>query len=106
MSQLLERKPIAMQPDAIVRDPQEAAQRPYDLIVVGGGIYGVCLCLEAVRRGLKPLVVERGDFGGATSWNSLRIVHGGLRYLQNLDFKRITESVNVAGTSASLRPIP
>jgi glycerol-3-phosphate dehydrogenase len=51
------------------------------------------LILEASRRGLKPLLLEKSDFGGATTWNSLRIIHGGLRYLQTLDFKRFFESV-------------
>lgn len=78
---------------AIVRQPELYSQRDYDLIIVGGGIYGVMLTLEAVLRGLRPLLLEREDFGGATSFNSLRIVHGGLRYLQTLDLKRHVESV-------------
>ncbi len=77
----------------IRRDPSGASALRYDLIVVGGGIYGVTLALEAARRGRRPLLLERGDFGQATSWNSLRIVHGGLRYLQTLDFRRFRESV-------------
>jgi glycerol-3-phosphate dehydrogenase len=79
--------------EEIARDPQSAASASYDLIVVGGGFYGVMLTLEAARRGLKALLVERDDFGGATSWNSLRIVHGGLRYLQSFDLPRHRESV-------------
>ena len=78
---------------SIVRDPQAASGESYDLIVVGGGIYGAMLALESARRGLRPLLLERDDFGGATSWNSHRIVHGGLRYLQRLDFRRFSESV-------------
>jgi glycerol-3-phosphate dehydrogenase len=78
---------------AIDRDPEAAAAGSYDLIVIGGGFYGVMLTLEAARRGLATLLVERDDFGGATSWNSLRIVHGGLRYLQALDLKRHRESM-------------
>ena len=78
---------------ALVRDPHGAASTSYDLLVVGGGIYGAALTLEAARRGLSTLLVERDDFGGATSWNSLRIVHGGLRYLQSLDLRRHRESV-------------
>lgn len=65
----------------------------YDLAILGGGIYGACTALEAARRGLKPILLERDDFGGGTSWNSLRILHGGLRYLQSLDLPRFFESV-------------
>lgn len=77
----------------IARDPGGAAARDHDLVVVGGGIYGACLALEAARRGLRPLLLERGDFGEATSWNSLRILHGGLRYLQTLNLRRFRQSV-------------
>lgn len=77
----------------IGRNPAAAARERYDVIIVGGGIYGVTLALEAARRGVRPLLLERGDFGGETSWNSLRIVHGGLRYLQSIDLRRFRESV-------------
>jgi glycerol-3-phosphate dehydrogenase len=77
----------------IQRRPSGAAASTFDVLVVGGGIYGVALTLEAARRGLHAVLLERDDFGGATSWNSLRIVHGGLRYLQSLDIPRLRESV-------------
>jgi len=77
----------------IERDLRAASSRRFDLLVVGGGIQGAVLALEAAQRGLATLLVERGDFGGETTWNSLRIVHGGLRYLQNLDLRRYRESV-------------
>lgn len=63
------------------------------MIVLGGGILGVCHLFEAVRRGLHALLIERDDFGGATSWSSQRIVHGGLRYLQSADLARHRASV-------------
>lgn len=74
-------------------DPASAARATWDLVVVGGGIHGVCTALEASRRGLRALLLERSDFGGETSWNSLRILHGGLRYLQTFDLQRFRESV-------------
>ena len=79
--------------EKIIRNPAAAAREKYDLIIIGGGVYGIMLAFEATRRKLRPLLVEKEDFGGATSANSLRIVHGGLRYLQSLDLHRFRESV-------------
>jgi glycerol-3-phosphate dehydrogenase len=76
----------------ITRETATAAEEKYDLIIIGGGIYGVTLALEASRRGLRSLLIEKNDFGGGASFNSLRILHGGLRYLQSLDLPRFMES--------------
>jgi glycerol-3-phosphate dehydrogenase len=78
----------------IRRDPDSTAGRHYDLIIIGGGIYGVMLAHEATRMGKCALLVEKDDFGGATTFNSLRILHGGFRYLQTMDIKRFYESVS------------
>ena len=67
-------------------------KKEYDLIIVGGGIYGATLLWEATLRGLSVILVEKNDFCSATSANSLKIIHGGLRYLQSFDLKRIRES--------------
>jgi glycerol-3-phosphate dehydrogenase len=80
-------------PVRIERAPGRTAERSYDLIVIGGGIHGVALCLQGTLRGYRTLLLEQGDFGSATSWSSLRIIHGGLRYLQSLDFPRFFQSV-------------
>ena len=77
----------------IDRDPLRAAEGPHDLAVIGGGIYGVAMALEATRRGLRPVLLERGDFGSGTTWNNLRILHGGLRHLQRLDLRGARDSV-------------
>ena len=77
----------------INRDPDAATRSRYDLVVVGGGVHGIALTLEAARRGLRALLVERHDFGSQTSWNSLRIIHGGLRSLQRLDIRQFREMV-------------
>lgn len=65
------------------RDVEALAEGHYDVLVVGGGIYGVCIARDAALRGLSVALVEKEDFGHATSANSLKIIHGGLRYLQD-----------------------
>jgi len=72
----------------LARQPDRAAAASYDVAVVGGGIQGVAVAFEAARRGLRTVLLEAKDFGGETTWNSQRIVHGGLRYLQSLDIRR------------------
>lgn len=63
-----------------------------DVLVVGGGITGACIAWEATRRGLVAGLVERDDYGAGATANCLKIVHGGLRYLQHLDLRRVRES--------------
>lgn len=77
----------------IQRDVRGSAAEAYDLVIVGGGIHGAILAAEAARRDIRALLLERDDFGGGTSWSSLRIIHGGLRYLQSLDLRRFATSV-------------
>jgi glycerol-3-phosphate dehydrogenase len=69
------------------------ASTHYDVLIIGGGIYGVWTAWDAAQRGLSVALIEQGDFGSATSSNSLKIMHGGLRYLQHADFKRMRESI-------------
>ncbi len=66
---------------------------PFDILVVGGGIYGLMAVRDAALRGLRTALVERADFGGATSHNSLKLMHGGIRYVQHLDLTRLRASV-------------
>jgi glycerol-3-phosphate dehydrogenase len=65
------------------RDIARLADEHFDLLVIGGGIYGAALAWDAALRGLSVALIERSDFGQATSANSLKVVHGGLRYLQD-----------------------
>ncbi len=74
------------------RDLDTLATQPFDLVVVGGGLHGICTAYDATLRGLRVALLERGDFGGATSANSFKIIHGGIRYLQHADLYRIRES--------------
>ena len=67
-------------------------ERPLDVLVVGGGITGCGIALDLAARGLRVAVVERGDWAGATSSASSRLVHGGLRYLEQFEFGLVRES--------------
>ena len=71
----------------ISRDRAIAAMQEdgFDVIVVGGGITGAGVALDAASRGYSVALVERGDFAQGTSSRSSKMVHGGLRYLQNFD---------------------
>ena len=75
------------------RDYDNLQSKTYDLIIIGGGGYGLMLAWEAAQAGKNVLLLEKDDFGGATSYNSLRIIHGGLRYLQSFNLKRYSEFV-------------
>jgi glycerol-3-phosphate dehydrogenase len=65
----------------------------YDIIVVGGGITGSAVAYEAASRGLSVALVEKGDFGSATSSATSKMIHGGLRYLANFEFGIVRESL-------------
>jgi glycerol-3-phosphate dehydrogenase len=67
----------------MVRDPARLAADAFDVIVIGAGIYGVAIARDAAQRGLSVALIDRGDIGGGTSFNSLKTVHGGIRSLQH-----------------------
>jgi len=86
------------------RDLNELGSVEHDVLVIGGGIQGACIAWDAALRGLDVALVERDDFGAATSANSLRIVHGGIRYLARGDLARMRDSIRER--SALLRVAP
>jgi len=65
----------------------------YDLLVIGGGINGAGIARDAAGRGLSTLLVERADLAGATSSASSKLIHGGLRYLEQLEFRLVAEAL-------------
>ncbi len=79
--------------EKIHRNISDLKKSEYELIIIGGGIYGTMLSLEAARRGIKSILLEKDDFSSKTTLNNLRTVHGGLRYLQSADIIRFKESV-------------
>ncbi len=75
------------------RDLDALRDGVFDVLVVGGGIHGAACAYDAASRGLRTALVERADFGSGVSWNSLKTIHGGLRYLQSLDLRRMRASI-------------
>lgn len=71
----------------------ELSDKQFDVIVVGGGITGAGVAQDAASRGLSVLLLEKGDFASGTSSKSTKLIHGGLRYLENLQFGVVYESV-------------
>ncbi len=64
----------------------------YDLIIIGGGITGAGIALESAARGYKTLLLEKSDFSAGTSSRSTKLIHGGLRYLKQLEFGLVMET--------------
>ncbi|WP_422349406.1 glycerol-3-phosphate dehydrogenase/oxidase [Flagellimonas sp.] len=69
----------------------KAIKTDFDLVVIGGGITGGGIALDAASRGLKVLLLEKGDFASGTSSKSTKLIHGGLRYLKQFDFWLVKE---------------
>lgn len=76
----------------------------YDLAVIGGGINGVGIARDAVGRGLKVFLCEKGDLASATSSASSKLVHGGLRYLEHCEFRLVRESLQERETLLGIAP--
>lgn len=76
-----------------MRNFQAIQDRTYDLIIIGGGINGAGVARDAALRGLSTIAIEKGDFAGATSSWSTRLIHGGLRYLEYFEFPLVRESL-------------
>jgi glycerol-3-phosphate dehydrogenase len=93
------------------RDLSRLELNEFDLLVVGGGIYGLASAYDAASRGLRVALVEAGDFGSGASFNHQKTVHGGLRSLGSGDLRRARESIHerrALGRIAPwlLRPLP
>jgi len=88
----------------MTRDLQSMAAKTYDLLVVGGGITGACIVRDAALRGLSAALVERGDFSHATSSATSKLIHGGLRYLYNREFKVVWTSLRERRVWSDIAP--
>lgn len=86
------------------RDTAALADGEFDVLIIGGGAFGVAAARDAVSRGLRTALIERNDFGGGTSAECFRMVHGGIRYLQHADLPRMRASCRERSTLLRLAP--
>src|SRR5687768_15378828 len=88
----------------MVRDLRQLADTRFDLVVVGAGFYGAIAAWDAALRGLSVALLDKDDFGSATSFNNLKTLHGGLRSLQSLNFKQMRLFIRERRTLARVAP--
>lgn len=80
------------------------AAEPVDVLVIGGGITGAGIARDAALRGFRVALVEKGDFGGGTSSHSSRLIHGGIRYLEQRNFRLVFEASRERRTLLRIAP--
>src|SRR5437667_7571678 len=76
------------------RTPEALTDGTFDLLILGGGITGAGVALDAALRGLRVALIDKGDFASGTSSISSKLVHGGLRYLERGDFRLVYEALH------------
>lgn len=86
-----------MNRDAMVQAVRERGAEPWDLVVIGGGATGAGVAVDAALRGYATLLVEREDFGKGTSSRSTKLVHGGVRYLEQGNVSLVMEALKERG---------
>jgi glycerol-3-phosphate dehydrogenase len=86
------------------RMPEALTDGAFDLLILGGGITGAGVALDAVLRGLRVALIDKGDFASGTSSRSSKLVHGGLRYLEHGDFHLVYEALHERGRLLSNAP--
>ncbi len=77
----------------MIRDISQINRHKFDILVVGGGINGAAIAYLAADNGLSVALIEKGDFASGTSSKSSKLVHGGIRYLENLEFDLVSEAL-------------
>ncbi|MEM9174306.1 MAG: FAD-dependent oxidoreductase, partial [Myxococcota bacterium] len=85
--------PARLDPAQRSRDLERVQQETFDLVVIGGGVVGAGTALDAASRGLSVALIEQRDWSSGTSSRSSKLIHGGLRYLEQLDFALVREAL-------------
>lgn len=86
------------------RDPKQFAKIPYDLLVIGGGINGAAVANMAAQHKIRVALLDKGDFASGTSSKSTKLIHGGLRYLENFEFGLVRESLHERSHQLKVAP--
>ncbi len=86
------------------RKPAALADGEFDLAIIGGGAFGTAAAWDASLRGLKTVLIERKDFGGGSSAECFKMVHGGIRYLQHADIRRLRSSSHERSSLLRIAP--
>ncbi|WP_436793293.1 glycerol-3-phosphate dehydrogenase/oxidase [Actinospongicola halichondriae] len=86
--------PTVLDPQQRNRDLERMRTEAFDVVVIGGGVTGAGVALDAASRGLRVALVEQRDFAAGTSSRSSKLFHGGLRYLEQFEFGLVTEALH------------
>ena len=90
--------------ESIAQMKAASVENPFDVLIIGGGITGAGLALDAAARGLKTALIEKRDFAAGTSSRSTKLIHGGLRYLEHYDFALVREGLRERAELLKLAP--
>jgi len=84
----------ALNPEQRSEDLESLQRDEFDIVVIGGGVTGAGIALDAASRGLSVALVEASDLASGSSSRSSKLIHGGLRYLEQYDFRRSVSSIH------------
>ena len=106
MKEITDRKQIGteLSPRTRAANIERMRHEVFDLAVIGGGITGAGVALDAASRGLTVALVEKGDFASGTSSRSSKLIHGGLRYLEQFNFGLVRESLHERAVLSRMAP--
>jgi glycerol-3-phosphate dehydrogenase len=105
-------QPVALSPERRAADLKRLSEETFDILVIGGGVTGAGVALDAATRGLTVALVEQRDYAAGTSSRSSKLVHGGLRYLEQMNFGLVREALKERGLHLNhlaphlVRPVP
>ncbi|TXH06343.1 MAG: glycerol-3-phosphate dehydrogenase/oxidase [Nevskiaceae bacterium] len=88
----------------LIRNVAALQARRFDLLVIGGGIYGAWTAYDAAQRGLSVALIEKNDWGSGTSSASSKLIHGGLRYLEHYEFSLVRHALRERRTLSRIAP--